>query len=200
MQTSSRIDFTFTRHYWVDGPAKQVQYLWDCPLVSSHTGHAPMLAHLPLQWTSSRQPAQVRCGYSQRLAGRAAWTTATDTWAQFHSQSTQCIEQFFQRSNPSTSLDSLHSSLLSLFCSSFPSNSHSGPLDHVGTSLIAIKWKHRLLSRTQSTTALRNIFMKWFHWSRFSTLDRQHRTHARHLRRQRVIDLTHEAQEAHERH
>eukprot|EP00438_Fugacium_kawagutii_P008895 Skav215703 [mRNA] locus=scaffold2573:50033:55816:- [translate_table: standard] len=197
---SSRIDFIFTRPSWADGAARQVTYVWDCPLISAASCHVPILAHIPRQWIPMHRLPQVKCGYHHRLLGRAAWLSNSGPWQTFLERSHDCIESFFASDHPCTSLATLHSALVPLFCSSFSKPPLSHDSDTVGATLIESKWNHRRLSRIPRSRTLHDMFQAWKHWSRFVSIDKRHRLHARHLRRQKVHDLTVEAETAASKH
>ena len=201
--TSSRIDFVFTRKLAADGVAKDTKYVWDAPFCTDlHHGHAPILTQLRKTWYA---PKDMITGITtqQRRTGHMAFSAQTDTWQAFLDETSTALTAVLNdaRTSDEHLLPQLHSTAIRCFQSFFPHEKrHHHTIDTTTQHLTMTKWHHRKLLLKITTPSLQHFFHAWHHLARFVHLNRQSKQHAKHVRKLRFQELLTSAQFAAERH
>ena len=203
---ASRLDFFCVRKFQADGPARTVQYLWQCPFLdSSKVGHVPMMFTMAKYWIPENHDVQTHgISVHQRQVCRQEYYAQTPRWIDFSARiAADIVEEFDKaRGTASCPLDNMHGKLLNRTRQTFSTTKIQNKPEPwtMGRSLMLNKWKHRSLMKRMVFSTPRNVFKAWFHLSRFLTLRRQHRRAAYAFRKVQFQDIVASASAAARQH
>ena len=193
----SRIDYILTRLQTADSQAKLVTQFPHLPFIDSSKihHHVPQLAHIAFsKFCGKRRPPQ-RLPATVVHQCKMAQHWCTPQWNNFvHDLN----DQLCSLPHSPDLLDQISNKLFDATLKTF--GTASTQVETPGALLVQSKWHHWSLARSFADVSMKNVFLSWFHFSKFSVQDRAHRRFAKQRRHARITEMLAEAKAAYKHH